>query len=272
MGVLDQIVRDKRDEVVRRKREISRGELEARGKNLSRARSFRAALHPLPLPSLRPGARRVRLIAEIKNASPSRGVFTESFDPVALAGTYSAHGASALSVLTDEKYFRGSREHLERVRAAVDLPLLRKDFMLDEYQLWESRALGADAVLLIVAALDRPLLQDLHQAAGGIGLDALVEVHTPHELDAALSLGASLIGINNRNLQTLETSLEISLELIPRIPPGPVVVSESGLFTRDDVERVVAAGAHAVLVGEALVTASDVAAKVRELALLEDPA
>lgn len=269
MGVLDTIIRDKRDEVVRRKREISRSELEARGKNLRPARDFRAALQPEPLPGLRPGARRVRLIAEIKKGSPSRGVFAEAFDPVALAKTYSAHGAAALSVLTDEKYFHGRPEHLEAVRAAVDLPLLRKDFILDDYQLWEARALGADAVLLIVAALEPPHLRDLLRAAKEIGLGALVEVHAARELEVALSLDATVVGINNRDLQTLETRLETSLELIPRIPPGPVVVSESGLFARADVERVVAAGAHAVLVGEALVTAPDVAAKVRELALLE---
>jgi indole-3-glycerol phosphate synthase len=262
MGVLDRIVRDKQEEVNRRKREISRNELEARGRSVAPARGFGAAL--------RPGARRVRLIAEIKKASPSRGVLAEAFDPVALARIYSSSGASALSVLTDEKYFLGRPEHLGGVRAAVDLPLLRKDFVLDEYQLWESRALGADAVLLIVAALEPSRLRDLHQAAKGIGLETLVEVHAPRELDVALSLDLSVIGINNRDLQSLETRLETSLELLPLIPPGPAVVSESGLHTRDEVERVVAAGAHAVLVGEALVTAADPAAKVRELALLED--
>ncbi len=269
MGALDGILRDKRDEVARRKREISRGELEARAKSLSPARDFVAALRPLP--GLRPGARaaRVRLIAEVKKASPSRGALTASFDPVALARTYSVNGAAAVSVLTDEKYFQGRPEHLERIRRVVDLPLLRKDFILDEYQLWESRALGADAVLLIVAALEPSHLRDLLQAAKGIGLGALVEVHAPREMETALSLDAPAIGINNRDLQTLETRLETSLELLPRIPPGPAVVSESGLADRDAVERVVAAGAHAVLVGEALVTAPDVAAKVRELALLE---
>ncbi|MBI2544421.1 MAG: indole-3-glycerol-phosphate synthase, partial [Candidatus Rokubacteria bacterium] len=148
MGLLDQIVRDKRAEVVRRKREISRSELEGRGKRLPPARDFRAALQPRP-------PARVRLIAEVKKASPSRGVLSASFDPVALARTYAAAGASALSVLTDAQYFHGAPEHLEQVRAAVDLPLLRKDFLLDEYQLWEARALGADGVLLIVAALER---------------------------------------------------------------------------------------------------------------------
>lgn len=270
MGVLDQIVRDKRAEVARRKGQIPRSEVEARGRRLGPAKDFRAALQPRPLPSVPLGARRVRLIAEIKKASPSRGVLSASFDPVALARTYADAGAAALSVLTDEKYFHGHPEHLERVRAAVDLPLLRKDFVLDEYQLWEARALGADAALLIVAALERLELRDLLQAAKGIGLGALVEVHTAPELDQALAFDLSLIGINNRDLQTLETRLETSLELLPRVPPGPAVISESGLANRADVERVVAAGAHAVLVGEALVTAADIAAKVREMALLED--
>lgn len=263
MGVLDQIVRDKRAEVVGRKGEMPRSELEARARCLGSPGDFRAALQPRP-------PARVRLIAEIKRASPSRGVLRGSFDPVALARIYAAHGAAALSVLTDEKYFGGHPDHLERVRGAVDLPVLRKDFVLDEYQLWESRALGADAVLLIVAALERLELRDLLQAAKGIGLGALVEVHTARELDQALAFDLSVIGINNRDLQTLETRLETSLELLPRVPPGPAVVSESGLAHRGDVERVVAAGAHAVLVGEALVTATDIPAKVRELALLED--
>jgi indole-3-glycerol phosphate synthase len=265
MSVLDEIIRDKRGEIVRRKREVPRSELEARRKHAPPPRDLRAALHPEP-------PARVRLVAEIKKGSPSRGVFADAFDPVGLGRAYAAHGASALSVLTDEKYFHGRSEHLEAVRAAVDLPILRKDFVLDEYQLWEARALGADAILLIVAALEPPHLRDLLQAAKGTGLGALVEVHTARELDAALALDPSMIGINNRDLQTLETRLETSLALLPRIPPGPAVVSESGFFTRADVERVVAAGAHAVLVGEALVTAADVAAKVRELALLEDQA
>jgi len=150
----------------------------------------------------------------------------------------------------------------------VDVPLLRKDFILDDYQLWESRAAGADAVLLIVAALDDARLRDLHHAAKGIGLATLVEVHTAGELDRAVALGAPVIGVNNRDLQTLETSLEPSLALLPRIPRAHTAVSESGIFTRGDVDRLVRAGAHAVLVGEALVRAPDVAAKVRELALL----
>jgi indole-3-glycerol phosphate synthase len=153
------------------------------------------------------------------------------------------------------------------VRAAVDAPILRKDFTLDEYQLWEARAAGADAILLIVAILEPAELRDLAAAAKGLGLAALVEVHTAAELETALGIGARLLGINNRDLATFETRLETTLALLPRIPPGPIVVSESGFFTGADVRRVIDAGAHAVLVGEGLVKAADVAAKVRELTL-----
>lgn len=260
MGILDEIVREKRAELSARTAALPLAELHPRCRALGPARDFEAALRPGP-------GRRVALIAELKKASPSRGVFAEAFDPLALARTYAANGAAALSVLTDQKFFQGQIETLAEVRDVVDLPLLRKDFILEEYQLWESRAFGADAALLIVAILEPSRLRDLLHAAKGLGLGALVEVHTREELDVALALGAPVIGINNRNLRTFETRLETSLALLATIPPGPVVVSESGFFTRADVERVAAAGAHAVLVGEALVKAEDVAAKVRELAL-----
>jgi len=209
----------------------------------------------------------VGLIAEVKRASPSKGVLDAGLDPTAQARAYAAGGASAVSVLTDQKYFRGSLEDLVAVRAAVTVPVLRKEFIVDEYQLWEARAAGADAVLLIVAALERAALASLFRAAGEIGLGVLVEAHTSGELEQAVALGAGVIGINNRNLQTLETSLAPSLELLPRVPPDRLAVSESGLFTRADVERVAGAGARAILVGEALVKAADVAAKIGELTL-----
>jgi indole-3-glycerol phosphate synthase len=188
-------------------------------------------------------------------------------DPVSQARTYARAGAGAVSVLTDEKYFRGSLDDLVAVRAAVAVPLLRKEFIVEEYQLWESRLAGADAVLLIVAALDQQTLRDLMHAAREIGLGVLVEVHTADELERALALGAPVIGVNNRDLQTLTTSLTPSLTLLPLIPPGPVAVSESGITTGTEVERVIEAGAHAILVGEGLVRATDVSAKVRELLL-----
>jgi indole-3-glycerol phosphate synthase len=258
MSVLEAIVRDKREELRRRRAAVTQGALQARCRTLGPARDFEGALRPAA-----PGA--VRLIAEVKQASPSRGVLAPGLDPVDLARTYARHGADAISVLTDEKYFRGTLDHLVAIRAAVDVPLLRKDFTLDEYQLWEGRAAGADVALLIVAILEPPRLRDLLQAAKGVGLAALVECHTAAELDVAVGAGARILGINNRDLRTFATRVETTLELLPLIPPGLLVVSESGFFTAADVRRVAAAGAHAVLVGEGLVTASDVGMKIAEL-------
>jgi len=250
-------VRDKRAELARRKAETPRAALERRCAGLTAPRDFEAALRPIR------GA--VRLIAEVKKASPSRGVLAPDLDPQALARTYAAGGAHAISVLTDEKYFQGSLDLLGRIRGAVEVPLLRKDFTIDEYQLWEARAAGADAVLLIIAILEPPHLRDLVAAAKGLGLAALVECHTAAEVDAALAADARIIGINNRDLRTFETRIETTLELLPRVPPGPIVVSESGFVDGAQVRRVVAAGAHAILVGEGLVTAGDVRARIREL-------
>ena len=258
-SILGRIVEDKRQEVASRKRTAPRTLLERRCAGRPAARDFEGALTPAP------GG--VRLVAEVKKASPSRGILTPDFDAVGLAGTYARHGAAAISVLTDEKYFQGSLDLLAAVRAAVGVPLLRKDFTIDEYQLWESRAAGADAVLLIVSILEPPLLRDLLAAAKGLGLAALVECHTAAEVDTALGVGSRLLGINNRDLATFETRIETTLALLPRIPPGPIVVSESGFFTGEQVRTVVGAGAHAVLVGEGLVTAHDVPAKLRELTL-----
>jgi indole-3-glycerol phosphate synthase len=260
MGVLDEIVAHKRGEVTAARARRSLSELSASCRDLPAARDFAAALRPS-------AGQRVRIIAEVKRASPSKGVMAGALDPAAQAGRYAAAGAAAVSVLTDLKYFGGSLDDLIAVRAAVDAPVLRKEFIVDEYQLWEARAAGADAVLLIVAALSAQALRDLFHASKSVGLATLVEAHTAAELDQALSLGAPVVGVNNRNLQTLQTSLDTSIELLPRIPPGTVAVSESGLHHRADVERVVAAGAQAVLVGEALVRAADVGAKVRELSL-----
>jgi indole-3-glycerol phosphate synthase len=260
MGVLDEIVAHKREEVAACRVARPLAGLEAACRKLAPARELAEALTP--------GAgRRVRLIAEVKKASPSKGVLAGDLDVTAQARAYAAAGADAVSVLTDSRWFKGSLDDLIAVRAALSRPLLRKDFTVDEYQLWEARAAGADAVLLIVAALDRGALRDLYQAAKGIGVHPLVEAHTAAELEEALGLGARVVGVNNRNLQTLETDLATSLRLLPLVPPGHVAVAESGIFTRDDVERVARAGAHAVLVGEALVRARDVAAKVRELSL-----
>ena len=260
MGVLDEIVAHKRSELAALQTRRSLASLVAACRGLAPARDFEAALRP-------PVGARVRLIAEVKRGSPSQGLFRADLDPVAQASTYAGAGAAAVSVLTDARFFHGSLDDLTRVRDAVAVPVLRKDFIVDEYQLWEARAAGADAALLIVAALDDAALRDLGAAAKGVGLATLVEVHTAEELDRALRLHPPVIGVNNRDLQTLRTSLEPSLRLLPQIPPGPVAVSESGLAGAADVEAVVAAGAHAVLVGETLLRAPDVAAKVRELSL-----
>lgn len=263
MGVLDEIIAHKKDELSRQRARRPLHELRRDCRGLPEPRDFEAALRPRD-------PHRVTLIAEVKRASPSHGVLKADLDPVSQARTYASSGAAAVSVLTDEKYFRGSLDDLVSVRAAVTVPLLRKEFIVEEYQLWESRLAGADAVLLIVAALEQETLRDLMHAARGIGLGILVEVHAASELDRALALDAPVIGVNNRDLQTLTTSLAPSLALLPLIPPGPVAVSESGITTGAEVERVVAAGARAILVGEGLVRAGNVPAKVRELLLTPD--
>jgi indole-3-glycerol phosphate synthase len=261
MSLLDQIVGNTRAEVARRRASTPQTVLERQCQTAPPPRDFEGAL--------RPPRGGVRLVAEVKKASPSRGVLAPDLNPAVLAATYARHGAHAISVLTDEKYFRGSLDDLRAVRAAVDRPLLRKDFTVDEYQLWEARAAGADAVLLIVSIVPPPRLGELLAAAKGLGLAALVECHTAAELDQALAAGSRVVGINNRDLATFETRLETTLELLPLIPPGPIVVSESGFFTGADVRRVVAAGAHAVLVGEALVRSPDVPFTLRDLLLLD---
>jgi indole-3-glycerol phosphate synthase len=205
------------------------------------------------------------LIAEVKKASPSAGVIAESFDPVLIARAYEDAGAHAISVLTDEQFFKGSLAYMTNVRAAVSLPVLRKDFMLHEAQIYEASVAGADAILLIVAALEQDRLEALYQTADLCQLDVLVEVHTREELDRALDLGATLIGINNRNLTTFEVDIATTEQLSEEVPDGVTLVSESGLKTRDDTQRVFTAGCNAILVGESLMRTGDVHAQVIEL-------
>lgn len=209
----------------------------------------------------------LQVIAELKQASPSRGLFREDFDLEGQARNYTVAGAAAISVLTDERFFRGQPEYLARVRRVTHLPLLRKDFIIDPYQIYEARVLGADAILLIVAALDPVELREYLDLAGRLGLAALVEVHTAPELEIALLAGARIIGINNRDLKTFGIDLQTTALLRPRIPPGIIVVSESGIKNRADAALVAGAGVDAILVGEALMTAGDVAAKMNELRL-----
>jgi indole-3-glycerol phosphate synthase len=223
-------------------------------------RDFSAALH----------GDRVRLIAEVKQASPSKGVIRPDFDPVAVARTYAENGAAGISVLTDEEFFRGHDRYLQVVREAVEVPLLRKEFLIDPWQIAESRALGADAVLLIAALLTREELRDYQRRAWDLGMAALVEAHTEEELRLALEIDAGLIGINNRNLHTFETALETT-ERLAGLATGRVLVSESGIYTVEDVARVANAGARAVLVGEALMRDADPAARVRELSGVSMP-
>jgi indole-3-glycerol phosphate synthase len=200
---------------------------------------------------------RVNVIAECKRRSPSKGVLRRAYDPAAIARQYELAGAAAISVLTEPTFFDGDLDHLRAVRARVRLPLLRKDFVVDEYQLLEARAAGADAVLLIVAALDAETLARLHRRAAELGLDVLVEVHDEGELDAAVSVGARLIGVNNRNLRTLAVDVEASRRLAARMPAGVIAVAESGLRDRDELDDLRRRGYHAFLIGERLVTAPD---------------
>ncbi|WP_194715038.1 indole-3-glycerol phosphate synthase TrpC [Noviherbaspirillum soli] len=202
-------------------------------------------------------AGRAGVIAEVKKASPSKGVLRADFDPAAIAASYEEHGAACLSVLTDVQFFQGAPEYLQQARAACELPVLRKDFMIDPYQVYQARSWGADAILLIVAALDHGLMAELESCAHELGMDVLVEVHDGAELDAALRLKTRLLGINNRNLRTFETSLQNTLDLLPRIPKDKLVVTESGILNRDDVSRMRAADVHAFLVGEAFMRAAD---------------
>lgn len=206
-----------------------------------------------------------RIIAEVKRASPSQGIIREDFDPVEIAKDYAAHGASALSVLTEERFFHGSLFHLERIRKEVFLPLLRKDFILDSYQLLEARSFGADAVLLIAALLDGAILKELRDQARTLSLDVLVEVHTERELESAVEAGAGIIGINNRDLKTFEVKIETTERLIPMVPPGILVVCESGIDSTAQIKRLEAAGAHVFLIGETLMRAPQPGAKLREL-------
>jgi len=285
--ILDRILADKRIEVGARKALTPLEQLRDAIREAPPPRDFESAISsqrsapgeaaPSPLPrkgrgegethrtSARAPRSTVSLIAEVKKASPSKGLIRPDFDPVAIARTCESAGASAISVLTDEQYFQGRLEYLAAIRAAVSLPLLRKDFIVDAYQVFESRAAQADAVLLIVAALSRGQLSEFLGLADELGMASLVEVHTAEELDAALEVGARIIGVNNRDLRTFDTKLETTLELASGVPGDRVLVSESGIFTRADVERLMEAGVDAVLVGESLMREADPGAKAREL-------
>ena len=211
------------------------------------------------------GAGRAGVIAEVKKASPSKGVLREDFRPADIARSYAQGGASCLSVLTDEQFFQGSVAYLQQARAACALPVIRKDFIVDPYQVYEARAMGADAILLIVAALDHGLMAELEACAMELGMDVLVEVHDGDELTAALRLKTQLLGINNRNLRTFEVTLDTTIGLLPRIPAERLVVTESGILKPEDVKRMRDADVHAFLVGEAFMRAPDPGTELRRL-------
>jgi indole-3-glycerol phosphate synthase len=253
---LDRIVGEKLDELEQRQKAVPLAELKA---------AIREKPQPLNLAAALSGDS-LRLIAEVKQASPSQGVLRSNLDPVKLASTYAQCGAAAISVLTESHYFLGGGEDLEAIRSKLpNIPLLRKDFILKPYQLFESRAWGADALLLITAILDDTELKELLSLSHDLGMQCLVEVHNEDELKRALKTGARIIGINNRNLNTMTVDLNVTRRLRPLIPSDRLVVSESGVRGRDDIQKLKEWGVNAVLIGEALVTASDVAAKIKEL-------
>ena len=253
MSILERIVAAKRAEVAAAKKKTT--DIKTRAAAAPPVRDFVAALR----------ARQPAVIAEIKRASPSRGVLRADFDPAAIAKSYENAGAACMSVLTDAEFFQGAPEHLTQARAACGLPALRKDFLIDPYQVYEARALGADCVLLIVACLDDAELRELETLAHKVGMAVLVEVHDAAELARALKLKTPLIGINNRNLRSFETRLETTIELLPRIPPGRLVITESGILSKADVARMRQHGVHAFLVGEAFMRAPDPGAELKSL-------
>ena len=257
--ILVRILARKREEVAERSARVPVSELEARIASATPVRGFRQALEAR-IADGQPG-----VIAEIKKASPSRGVLREDFDPEAIARSYARHGAACLSVLTDIDFFQGADTYLAQAREASGLPVLRKDFTLDPYQVQEARAIGADCILLIAAALSDAQMEELAAAAHELGMDVLLEVHDREELERGLHLPVRLIGINNRNLRTFEVSLETTLDLLPEIPGDRLVVTESGILEPADVRRMRDAGVHAFLVGEAFMRAPDPGVRLAEL-------
>jgi indole-3-glycerol phosphate synthase len=252
--MLSRIVAQKREDVKRRKQEMSLATLKQRVAQRKAPLDFAAALH----------GDHIRLIAEVKRASPSRGILCPDFEPVTLATKYAEGGAAAISALTEENYFGGSLDYLLAIREAVNLPLLRKDFIFDSYQVYETAAYGADALLLIVAILGQKQLVELLSLSRSLGLKCLVEVHNEAEVNRAVSSGAAIIGINNRNLRNFDVDINTTRRLRSLLPRGQIVVSESGIRTRQDLKKLKGWGVNAVLIGEALVTADDIPAKMKE--------
>jgi indole-3-glycerol phosphate synthase len=261
--ILNIILQRKVEEVAERSGNIGLQEMKSRAEAADPVRGFIAGIEK------RLANRQPAVIAEIKKASPSKGLLRQDFDPAAIAQSYEAHGAACLSVLTDKDFFQGGEEYLQQARDACSLPVIRKDFIIDPYQVFEARAINADCILLIVAALDDEKLQALFDQAHELQLDVLMEVHDDEELGRALATGARLIGINNRNLRTFETSLSTTIDMLDQIPDDRIVVTESGIHTIEDVNIMREHNVHTFLVGEALMKAEDPGKKLAELFQLD---
>lgn len=256
--MLKAIVKDKKKEVEESKNSLPLSELKKRLKDFNQEiREFKKALLD--------NGRETRIIAEIKKASPSKGLICKDFNPIEVARVYEDNGASAISVLTEKRYFQGDSKYISMVRKEVKLPLLRKDFILDPYQIYETRLMGADAMLLIVSILDDDQLKDFISISRELGMDCLVEVHNNSEMDRALGSGCSIIGINNRDLTTFKIDIRTTLELIKKVPDNRIVVSESGIEKREDILLLKEAGVHAFLIGEALMREDNISNKFKEL-------
>lgn len=256
MSILDKIVVSSQRDVVLREKSVHLDQLKEQISRRTDIRDFQGALI---------GRDRINIIAEIKKASPSRGLLCPSFDPVLLARQYEESGASAISILTEPHYFQGNLDYITEVKKVVRLPILRKDFIITPYQLYEASAYGADAILLIAAILDDSQLSSFIILADKLGLAALVETHNSHEIERALKAGATTIGINNRDLATFSVDIQTSIQLCKLIPPGYTIVSESGIRTREHIQLMIDAGISAVLIGETLVTSGDIPATMKEL-------
>lgn len=257
--ILDNILAHKAEEVAAAKKAVSQSDLENQFPDPADKRQFQEALRRVI------GKQQPAVIAEIKKASPSKGLIRADFNPALHARQYAAGGATCLSVLTDVQFFQGSNGYLQEARAACELPVLRKDFMIDTYQIAESKVLGADCILLIVAALEQAHLEDLAAYAQAIDMDVLVEVHDQAELQRALTLPTDLVGINNRNLHNFETALQTTYDLLATMPAGKLVITESGIHTLDDVQSMLARGVYGFLIGEACMRAQDPGTKLKEL-------
>ncbi len=255
-NVLAKILEHKRGEIAAAKVVRPAEQLQAELASAAPVRDFVAALRAAP---------DIGLIAEVKKASPSAGIIRADFDPVEIAKIYQSSGASCLSVLTDEHFFQGRLEYLKGIRKVASVPLLRKDFLIDRYQVLEARAAGADCVLLIAECLDDCTLRDLYFFASELGMDALIEIYDPENLDRVLKLDPPLVGVNNRDLRTFVVELDHTLQIVPKVPQSTLLVSESGIKTRADIERLKEAGVGAILVGESLMRSADIGAAVREL-------